>query len=119
MYLLLADLGEVPDVEAPVGAGGGEDGLVVGRPLHLKDLILVRLEGVQLQLEVPQVPQRHSLVRRPRGQDELRVGVEAQAVDFGRVRVHCVRGLQGKGRRGRVLGRCVLLFKYAYTEDCL
>ena len=58
----------------------------------------MRLEGVQLQLEVAQVPQRHRLVRRPRGQDELRVRVEAQAVDLGGVRVHRVRGLQGEGR---------------------
>ena len=36
LYLLLADLGEVPHVEAAVGAGGGQDGLVVGGPLHLK-----------------------------------------------------------------------------------
>ena len=35
-YLLLSDLGEVPDVEPAVGAGGGEDGLVVRRPLHLE-----------------------------------------------------------------------------------
>ena len=101
--LLLPDLGEVPDVEPAVGAGGGEDGLVVRRPLHLEDLVLVRLEGVQLQLEVAQVPQRHRLVRRPRGQDELGVRVEAQAVHLGGVRVHRVRGLQGEERGGDLL----------------
>ena len=34
--LLLSDLGEVPDVESPVGAGAGQDGLVMGRPLDLE-----------------------------------------------------------------------------------
>lgn len=35
--LLLSDLGQVPDVEAAVGAGGGKDRLVVGRPLDLEN----------------------------------------------------------------------------------
>ena len=34
--LLLPDLGEIPDVEPPVGARAGEDGLVMGRPLDLE-----------------------------------------------------------------------------------
>ncbi len=33
--LLLANLGQVPDVQPAVGAGGGEDCLVVGGPLDL------------------------------------------------------------------------------------
>lgn len=33
--LLLADLAEVPHVEPPVCAAGGQDGLIVGRPLDL------------------------------------------------------------------------------------
>lgn len=33
--LLLPDLAEVPHVEPPVGAAGGQDGLIVGRPLDL------------------------------------------------------------------------------------
>ena len=53
---------------------------------------------MELELEVPEVPERHGLVGGPGGQDELGVGVEAQAVDFGRVRVHGVRGLQGDKR---------------------
>ena len=79
-------------MEPPVRAGGGEDGLVVGRPLHLEDLVLVRFEGVQLELEVPEVPQGDGLVRRPGRQDELRVRVEAQAVDL---RGMCVDGVRG------------------------
>lgn len=33
--LFLSDLAEVPDVEPPVGAAGGQDGFVVRRPLNL------------------------------------------------------------------------------------
>ena len=76
----------------------------------------MRLEGVQLQLEVAQVPQRHRLVRRPRGQDELRVRVEAQAVHLGGVRVHRVRGLQGE-ERGEDLYHVILnLFKIQHIR---
>ncbi len=31
----------------------GEDSLVMGRPLNLEDLVLVRLETMQLQLQIP------------------------------------------------------------------
>ena len=44
----------------------------------------MRLEGVQLELEVPEIPERHGLVGGAGGQDELRVGVEAQAVHLGK-----------------------------------
>ena len=33
--LLLSNLGEIPDVEPPVSARAGQDGLVMGRPLDL------------------------------------------------------------------------------------
>lgn len=33
--LLLSDLTQVPDVESPVSAAGGEDRFVMGRPLNL------------------------------------------------------------------------------------
>ena len=33
--LLLSDLGEIPDVQPPVSARAGQDGLVMGRPLDL------------------------------------------------------------------------------------
>ena len=71
--LLLPNLGQVPDVQPAVCAGTRKDGLVVGRPLYLgtwkmkqidlwtltylEDLILVRFKGVQLQLEIPKVPE--------------------------------------------------------------
>ena len=53
---------------------------------------------MELELEVPEVPERHGLVGGPGGQDELGVGVEAQAVHLGRVRVHGVGGLQERER---------------------
>ena len=53
--------------------------------------MLVGLERVELELEVPEVPERDGLVCRAGGQDELGVGVEAQAVDLGGVRVHTPR----------------------------
>ena len=34
--LLLPDLGEIPDMEPPVGTRAGQDGLVMGRPLDLR-----------------------------------------------------------------------------------
>lgn len=34
-WLLLTDLAEVPHVEPPVSAAGGQDGFVMGRPLNL------------------------------------------------------------------------------------
>ena len=54
----------------------------MGRPLHLEDLVLVRLEAVQLQLEVTQVPESYRLVGTARGEDKLAVRIEAQAVDL-------------------------------------
>ena len=40
----------------------------------------MRLKTVQLELEVPEVPQGNSLVGAASGQDELGVGVEAETV---------------------------------------
>ena len=40
--LLLANLGQVPNVESAIGAGRGQDGLVVGRPLNLKQNLLLK-----------------------------------------------------------------------------
>lgn len=42
--LLLADLAEVPHVEPPVGAAGGQDGLIVGRPLDLLGRVAMRVQ---------------------------------------------------------------------------
>ena len=77
--LLLPNLGEVPHVQPAVRAGAGQDRLVVGRPLHLgrnyiiflltltlnreqasthlENFILVRFKRVQLELEIPKIPQ--------------------------------------------------------------
>merc|ERR1712012_1369072 len=40
--LLLPNLGKVPHVQAAICPGARQDGLIVGRPLHLEDLVLVR-----------------------------------------------------------------------------
>ena len=47
---------------------------------------------MELQLEVPQVPECDGLVCGAGGEDELGVGVEGQAVDLRGVRVHRVAG---------------------------
>ena len=47
---------------------------------HLEDLVLVRFEAVQLELEIPEVPESHRLVGGAGGEDELGVGVETQTV---------------------------------------
>ena len=78
-----------------VGARASQDGLVMRGPLdlgiehsptwvfhrilllfNLEDLILVRLKAVQLELEVPEVPEGNSLVCTASGQDELGVGLK-------------------------------------------
>ena len=41
------------------------------------------LKAVQLQLEVPEIPESHSLVSRASGEDELRVRVETKTVHLG------------------------------------
>ena len=77
-----------PELDTPIVSRAGQDGLVMGRPLdlggiiesvnpliiqdvYLENLVLVALEAVQFELEVPEVPERHSLVRRAGGEDEL------------------------------------------------
>ena len=55
----------------------------------LEDLILVRLKAVQLELEVPEVPEGNSLVCAAGGQDELGVGIEAEAVDLDTENISC------------------------------
>jgi len=43
---------------------------------HLEDLVVVRLKGVELDVEVSEIPQGHRLVSRAGRQDELGVGVK-------------------------------------------
>ena len=54
---------------------------------NLEDLVFVRLEGVELELQVSEVPESDRLVGRAGGEDELGGGVEGQTVDFRRVSV--------------------------------
>ena len=49
---------------------------------YLENLVLVALEAVQFELQVPEVPQGHSLVGRAGGENELGVRVETQTVDL-------------------------------------
>ena len=98
-----------------ISAGASQDGLVMRRPLdlsikhsttclpsksfvNLENLILVRLEAVKLELEVPEVPEGDCLVCAASGKDELGVGVEAQAVnlDDGYVLMMLDKVLDGK-----------------------
>lgn len=78
-----------------VSAAAGKNGLVMRRPLNLENLVLVRLERVQLQLEISQVPQCYSLIGAAGCKNEFRVRIEAQAIDFSCVRVDCVTWLAG------------------------
>lgn len=66
--LLLPNLGDVPDVDPSVRRGGREDGLRVGRPGELDDLVGVRLERVQLLREFAEIPESDRL--REKRQDE-------------------------------------------------
>ena len=52
---------------------------------YLEDLVFVRFKAMELELEVPKVPEGNSLVSAASGKDELRVGVETQAVDLNKV----------------------------------
>lgn len=71
------------------------------RPLNLEYLVLVRLERVQLQLEISQIPQRNGFVGAAGGQYVLRVWIEREAVDLGCVGVNSVRWF------ARVVAPCV------------
>ena len=57
---------------------------------HLENFVLVRLETVEFELEVPEIPERHGFVGRSRSQDKFRVWVEAEAVDLCGVGVYRV-----------------------------
>ncbi|CAD6241171.1 GSCOCG00009192001-RA-CDS [Cotesia congregata] len=51
-------------------------------PLNLENLVLVRLEGVKLELQIPEIPEGDSFVSASGSQNELGVGVEAETVDL-------------------------------------
>jgi hypothetical protein len=70
--------------------------IILKSKAYLEDLVLVRLEGVQFEFQIPEIPESDGLVGRTRGQDELGVRVEGQAVHLGGVRVNGVRWLIDK-----------------------
>ena len=49
---------------------------------YLENLVLVALEAVKFELEVPEVPEGHGLVSGAGGENELGVRVETQTVDL-------------------------------------
>ena len=57
--LLVSDAREIPDHEAPVGAAGGQDCLMLGAPADLEHLLGVVVECVQGLAQIPQIMQRH------------------------------------------------------------
>lgn len=59
--LLEADFGYVPEVYTTVARGGGKDGFVCGGPGELEDFFGVGFEGVELELEVAEVPEGDGL----------------------------------------------------------
>mmetsp|Transcript_43677 Transcript_43677/g.91142 ORF Transcript_43677/g.91142 Transcript_43677/m.91142 type:complete len:287 (-) Transcript_43677:551-1411(-) len=90
--LLLANLGEVPDVESAVKAGRREDRLVMRSPLDLVHFLCVSLKRVQLRLEASHVPESDRLIGRSGCQQKLRDRVERETIDLLRVRIdHVLR----------------------------
>ena len=80
--LFVADAGEIPDVQAAVGAGRGEDGFVVRVPLHLEDLVGVGLERVESRPQMAEIPEPERLVGRTSGHEILGKGRERETVDL-------------------------------------
>ena len=66
---------------------------------------------MELELQVPEIPKSDGLVRGARGEDELGVGVEAEAVDLGGVGVHGVAGPVGH-RAPRVPDHQLLVIRH-------
>ena len=63
---------------------------MLGRPANLEDFLRVALKGMELRIDITQVEERHSFVRRSRGHDPLVKGIKREAVHLGRVRLHSV-----------------------------
>jgi hypothetical protein len=59
--LFLSNLAQIPNVQTAVSTTRGQDSFIVWRPLNLEDLITVRLERMQLQFQVSQIPESNSL----------------------------------------------------------
>mmetsp|Transcript_20161 Transcript_20161/g.42009 ORF Transcript_20161/g.42009 Transcript_20161/m.42009 type:complete len:315 (-) Transcript_20161:232-1176(-) len=79
--LLLADAGQVPDIDAAVGRRRAENcALAEWRPGHVEDLGGVALEDGKGIREVAKVPQADVCVARARGEHVLLAGVESYGV---------------------------------------
>lgn len=93
--LLFPNFAQIPHVQSAIRSWRSQNSLVMRRPLHLEDLIFMRLKTVQLQFEVTQIPESDSLICAARSQDEFGVRIETQTIHFGRVRVDGVRRFAG------------------------
>jgi len=69
-YLLISNAREVPDHEPSVSATGRQDGLILGAPANLKDLLRMVVKGVQGLAQIAEIMQRH-LARRILRRDAL------------------------------------------------
>ena len=113
--LFLADFTEIPDVKTPVRATASEYCFVVRRPLYLENLVFVRLEWMKLELEISEIPKRYGLVGASGGENELRVGIEAQTINLSRV------GVDGVTRFACVVTSVQLneptIYRYHFTRQ--
>lgn len=108
--LFLADLGQIPHVESSIGSGRSEDGFVMWRPLHLEDFVLVALERMQFQFEVPEIPEGYSFVGGSCSKNVFRVWIERETIHFRGVSVDRVTW---PGRGGKTLRSGAILLKFS------
>ena len=56
-YLLISNARQIPDHEAPVCPAGGQDGLILGAPADLEDLLWMVVKSVQGLAKIPEIVQ--------------------------------------------------------------
>lgn len=64
LRLLVANLAGIPQQDAAVVAGTGEDGGVLWVPLQADDVATMTLQAMQRLLEITQIPDTNGLIRR-------------------------------------------------------
>ena len=107
--LLVSDAREIPDHEAPVGAAGRQDGLVLGAPADLKHLFGVVVECVQGLAQIPQIMQRHLKSAPPPPHHHL---LSQGNTEMRRIQASASTGSNQAAeacRRGRAGGLCTVL----------
>ena len=98
--LLVADAPEVPHHQPAIRAARAHDGLVLGGPANLENLLGVARKRVQPLVQVPHVEERHGLVRAAGREHVLVERVERQAVHLSLVRLHAVQARPVGGLAG-------------------